>query len=103
MRIDQVLKRPLITEKTLSLAAMGKFTFQVDDRATKLEIAKAIEQAFGVHVKEVRTARLKGKSRRVGKKRKVAMTAVKVKAFAKLAQGEKIDLFAIGGGEEEKK
>lgn len=97
MNFFQILKRPIITEKSLALSSGGKYTFEVDNKASKKEIAKAIESAFGVHVIDLKTVNLKGKKRRFGPKRKeITMQATK-KAIAQLVEGEKIDLFTTGG------
>jgi len=102
MRTDQVLKRPIITEKSLSEAALGKYTFEVNSKGRKREIKQAVEEAFGVHVLSVRTVNLKGKKRRVGPRRKTAITSELTKAVVQLTQGEKIDLFTVPGQEEAK-
>lgn len=102
MRTDQILKRPIITEKSLAEAALGNYTFEVDGRARKSEIAQAVELVFGVHVKGVRTVNLKGKKRHFGPRRRIATTPSVTKAVVQLAPGEKIDLFAVPGQEEVK-
>ena len=51
-----ILIRPVISEKSYALIAEGKYTFRVDDRAHKTQIAQAVEEVFGVGVAEVRTA-----------------------------------------------
>lgn len=103
MKQTQVLKRPVITEKSLMAATFGQYTFEVDTQAKKPEIARAIEKAFGVHVKSLKTINLKGKKRRFGRRRAEIALPDKAKAIAKLAQGEKIDLFSVPGQEEVKK
>ena len=66
-----VVRQPLITEKsTLIREADGTYCFKVDPRANKLEIARAIEKLFQkdkVKVASVRTARVKGKTKRMGR------------------------------------
>lgn len=102
MRTDQILKRPIITEKSLSEAALGKYTFEVNSKGRKREIKQAVEEAFGVHVLSVRTVNLKGKKRHFGPKRRIATTSSVTKAVVQLAPGEKIDLFTVPGQEETK-
>ncbi len=64
----QVLKRPLITEKSTVEKEVGnKLFFEVDRRANKIEIRKAVEQIFRVNVLDVTTANVKGKVKRVGR------------------------------------
>ena len=58
----EVIKRPIITEKSMSLLDENKYTFEVDKNANKPEIKAAIEQIFdGVKVKKVRTMNYEGK------------------------------------------
>ena len=69
----EVIKRPIITEKSMSLLDENKYTFEVDKNANKPEIKAAIEQIFeGVKVKKVRTMNYEGKKVRtrhgIGKK-----------------------------------
>ena len=64
----RILRHPLITEKsTLRRQADGIYCFKADVRANKIEIARAVETLFGVKVAEVRTARVQGKRRRMGR------------------------------------
>lgn len=61
----EIIKRPVITEKSMDIAQDNKYTFRVDKKANKPEIKKAIEEIFdGVKVKKVRTMNYKGKNRR---------------------------------------
>ena len=69
----EIIKRPIITEKSMSLLDENKYTFEVDKNANKPEIKAAIEQIFdGVKVKKVRTMNYEGKRVRtrhgIGKK-----------------------------------
>ena len=102
MNRNQILKRPVITEKSLSQAALGRYTFEVESRARKKEISQAVQRAFGVHVLRVWTINLKGKKRRVGPRRKEAITSSWTKAIVQLKPEEKIDLFTVPGQEEAK-
>lgn len=63
---QDVLIRPLVTEKSTRLMEMGKYCFVVSRDANKIDIKKAVEQIFDVKVKAVNTVRVKGKPRRVG-------------------------------------
>ncbi len=101
MRQDLVLKRPIITEKTMALAQLGKFTFEVDPEATKQSIAQAVENYFNVEVTKVSTVTLHGKTKRFGVKRQPKKLADIHKAVVELKKGQKIDLFEVK--EEEKK
>lgn len=95
MRIDLVLKRPIITEKTMLLAQKGKFTFEVDNNATKQNIKKLIQDNFKVDVVEIQTTVLKGKTRRFGKKRQPVKLTDSKKAVITLKKGQKIDYFEV--------
>jgi len=61
-----ILKRPVITEKSMSAMADKQYTFVVDIKANKSQIKRAVEEVFGVKVKEVNTGRIMGKTKRVG-------------------------------------
>ena len=63
----EIIKAPVITEKSQAAQAEGKYTFKVDPKATKLEIKAAVEKIFNVKVTDVRTMNVKPKKRRVGR------------------------------------
>jgi large subunit ribosomal protein L23 len=86
-----VIRRPLVTEKNTVQNEVGIYVFEVDTRADKAEIKKAVEKAFKVKVVGVRTALCRNRSRRVGKT--LAPTKYWKKAFVRLKSGEKIKLF----------
>lgn len=86
----EIIKAPVITEKSVVIAQNGKYVFKVDSRANKIEIKQAIEKIFNVHVKEIRTINVKPKKRRVG--RYTGLTNRCKKAIVKLAEGEEINL-----------
>jgi large subunit ribosomal protein L23 len=87
----QVIIRPVVSEKSYALIAEGKYTFRVADRAHKTQIAQAIEEVFGVHVTEVRTAKVRSKPKRRGLTK--GRTRSWKKAIVQLAPGERIELF----------
>jgi large subunit ribosomal protein L23 len=62
-----IIKRPIITERTSDLMAMKKYAFEVDMRANKTEIKLAIEQIFKVKVTNVNTLRMPAKPKRYGR------------------------------------
>src|SRR5574344_1026722 len=64
--VEDVIIRPIMTEKSYSNIAAGKYTFEVAISATKVEIKKAVEDLFSVKVKNVNTLRYDGKDKRVG-------------------------------------
>ncbi|MEG0153436.1 MAG: 50S ribosomal protein L23 [Clostridium sp.] len=61
-----IIRKPVITEKSMAAMAEKKYTFIVDIHANKVQIKKAIEEVFGVTVENVRTLRNLGKTKRVG-------------------------------------
>ena len=86
-----VIIRPVISEKSYALIAEGKYTFRVNDRAHKTQIAQAVEEIFGVTVAAVRTAKVRSKPKRRGLQR--GKTRSWKKAVVQLAPGERIELF----------
>jgi len=67
MRIPHdLIIRPIITEESMNDMAFGKYTFEVDRRANKSEIKKAVEEIFDVKVKKVNTMNILGKEKRMG-------------------------------------
>ena len=86
-----IIIRPIITEHSYDMIAMNKYTFEVARDANKIEIAKAVEELFGVTVKKVNTINVKPKKKRV---RYVAgYTRHWKKAMVTIAEGEAVDLF----------
>jgi large subunit ribosomal protein L23 len=61
---EEIIKRPLITERSNDEIANGKYTFEVDRKATKVEIRKAVEKLFTVKVVSVNTMNYDGKKKR---------------------------------------
>ena len=62
-----IIKRPVITEKSMALTQDRKYTFLVAKDANKIEIAKAVEEIFGVKVAKVNTLNVQGKEKRTGR------------------------------------
>lgn len=84
---QDIIIRPIITEGSMENLAMGKYTFEVAKKANKIEIAKAVEELFGVKVAKVNTMNCIGKNRRMG--RYEGMTPNWKKAIVTLKEGEK--------------
>ena len=97
-----MLKKPILTEKTMQLASRGVFTFEVDAQADKRRIAGSVAGMYKVSVREVRTVIMHGKPRRTGKRRSVIRKPDWKKAFVRLADGQTIDAFQIGQADEKK-
>ncbi|MBC8279055.1 MAG: 50S ribosomal protein L23 [FCB group bacterium] len=88
----KVLKRPLITEKISNQTdEFGKYAFEVDKRANKIEIKKAVESRFDVDVTNVRTMNVRGKMKRMGKFQ--GRQSSWKKAVITLKEGQAIDFF----------
>ena len=87
------IKRPHITEKSLRLAGRGWYTFVVDEDANKEQIASQIHQLFGVDVTSVRTIKMAGKIRRVGRKMREVRRSDWKKAMVQLKSGQHLDIF----------
>ncbi len=86
----EIIKAPVITEKSMADKENGKYTFKVDPRANKIEIKNAIEKIFNVKVTSIRTINVKPEKRRVG--RYTGLTNRTKKAIVTLAEGQTIDL-----------
>lgn len=66
MTSHDIIRKPVITEKSMAAMADRKYTFIVDIHANKFQIKKAVEEVFGVEVENVATIRNLGKTKRVG-------------------------------------
>ena len=97
-----ILVRPIITEKSDKQMAKAVYTFVVDRKANKLDVAKAVEAMFNVSVDSVRTAVIPGKakSRSTRSGMVKGMKPAYKKAFVLLQDGETIDIFGDAGAEE---
>jgi large subunit ribosomal protein L23 len=92
MDLYSVIRRPLVTEKsTIARGEANKYIFEVDRRANKVEIEKAVEKLFKVKVLDVRTLNMLGKKKRVG--RTVGRKNDWKKAIVTLAPGQTIEVF----------
>ncbi len=86
----QLIKRPLMTERTTQAGESGWITFEVEKTATKPEIKAALEAIYSVKVERLNTMLVKGKSKRF---RGIAgRQSDRKKALVKLAEGQTIDL-----------
>ncbi|MGI2335817.1 MAG: 50S ribosomal protein L23 [Dehalogenimonas sp.] len=91
MQILEVLRRPLITEKSARLQDNGVYVFEVAESSTKPQIKAAVQTAFKVEVTAVNIVRVKGKVKRMGKG--YHRTPDWKKAMVTLKAGDKIELF----------
>ena len=86
-----IVKRPIITEKSYDLMNEGKFTFEVDKKANKIEVKQACEALFNVKVEKVNIVNVKPRTKRMGKY--VGKTKAVRKAYVKIKEGQDINLF----------
>ena len=91
MDAHDVLRRPVITEKSTMLGEAGQYAFEVARTANKIEVRRAVEQVFKVDVRAVNMIHVRGKMRRMGKTR--GLTASWKKAVVTLKTGQKIEFF----------
>jgi len=91
MHLYEVLRRPLITEKSTVLQVQGKYAFEVAGEANKPQIKQAVEKAFKVEVTAVNVMTMPGKRRRLGRRQLPAHPWKK--AIVTLKSGDKIELF----------
>ena len=87
MAAQDIITRPIITEKSMIGATEKKYTFEVAKKANKIEIAKAVEEIFGVKVASVNTINVRGRLRRQG--RHQGYTRAWKKAYVTLTQDSK--------------
>ena len=94
MTAQDIIIKPIITEKSMGGLQENKYTFKVAKNANKVEIAKAVEELFGVQVASVNTMNVRGRAKRVGLNRGV--TPSWKKAIVTLAEGSKTIEFFDG-------
>lgn len=94
MDARDIIKRPVITERSSEIMADKKYTFEVDVRANKTQVKDAVEEIFGVKVEKVNVMNYKGKFKRMGrfggytnKRRKAVITLTK--------DSKEIELFEV--------
>lgn len=91
MNLYEVLRRPVITEKSSSLQAEGKYVFEVAREANKLQVKQVLEKEFKIKVSAVNIITVPRKERKVG--RRVVFTQSWKKAIVTLQPGDKIEFF----------
>ncbi len=95
MNANQIIRRPLVTEKSTILREEGNvIAFEVDPNANKIEVKKAVEELFKVKVAEVRLFNVRGKMKRMG--RWAGKRRDWRKAYVRLKEGEKAPDFIEG-------
>lgn len=86
-----IIRKPVITEKSMAAMAEKKYTFIVHISANKVQVKKAVEEVFNVKVEDVKTMRIEGKAKRVGVH--LGKRADYKKAVVTLAEGSNIEFF----------
>ena len=84
MNAFEIIKKPVLSEKSYAGIASKKYVFVVDSRADKTQIKNAVEEAFGVKVAKVNTVNVRGKLKRQG--RSEGYTAAYKKAYVNLIE-----------------
>lgn len=86
-----IIVRPIVSEKSYAMIAQNRYTFEVDKRATKPQIADAVTEIFGVTVEKVNTMNVAGKPRRL--RYRAGKTRSWKKAVVTLKEGDSIEFF----------
>ena len=94
MDARSIIVRPIISEKSYAAIENNRYTFEVDKRASKPEIADAVAEVFNVSVTKVNTMRVTGKTRRL--RTSAGVTRSWKKAVVTLKEGDKIEFFEGG-------
>ena len=100
MRPEDIIIKPIITEESNACVQEGKYTFKVNKKATKVDIANAVEKLFEVKVLKVNTINVKGKEKRVG--RNVGKTSDWKKAIVTIDTNPDDKTYLAKGGKETK-
>ena len=100
MRPEDIIIAPVVTEKSNDEINLGKYTFKVNKKATKVDIARAVEKLFEVKVLNVTTITVKGKEKRVG--RNVGKTSDWKKAIVTIDTNASEKSYLAKGGKEVK-
>lgn len=92
-----VIVKPVVTEKTVEEMKKGKYTFLVSKTSDKSMIKESVQNNFKVDVLETATINMKQRKKRTMQGKTVRIHAFK-KAVVKIKEGQKIDVFNVGGG-----
>lgn len=96
MELTQVIKKPIITEKSMKQAAENQYLFEVNKDASKKDIARAVEAQFGVEVYRVTVQNKRGKGRRILKTGQQIVTPKQRRAIVIINPKDKIEIFEAG-------
>ena len=100
MKTEDIILKPVVTEKSNEDLQMGRYTFKVNKNATKIEIAHAVEKLFDVKVLKVNTISVKGKQKRVGVHQ--GKTSDWKKAIVTIDTNPQERTYLVAGGKTEK-
>lgn len=103
MDLYQVIRHPILTEKSTLLQSQNKYVFAVDEKATKNDVERAINKLFNVEVLDVKTFNVKGQRRRLLRLRKVTKRKDWKKAIVTVKKGQKIQVFESAKSSEKEK
>ncbi len=92
-----IVKKPIVSEKSFVAKENGKYVFMVDNLSNKHQLKQAIEDIFKVDVEKVWTMNLVGRAKRVGKKRQLKQGTPWKKVIVRLKEGQKIEIFEEKG------
>lgn len=90
-----IIKRPLVTEKAIAAQSMGKYSFVVENKATKGQVASEFEELFGIKALKVNLFILKGKVKSNWKTRTPIYRSNTKKAIITVKKDQKIDLLTL--------
>lgn len=94
--LENILIKPIISEKSLrQVETLNQYSFVIDRKANKIEVAKVVKKLWKVEVLSVRIVHLRGKRVAFGKRRTKGSRSGIKKAIVTLKEGDKIDLFEI--------
>ena len=97
MNLTYLIKRPVITEKSLEATKRNSYTFEVDAGANKDQIKRAMKEIFQVDVVNVRTSIKKPVTKSTGRKKMPGFTATIKKAIIEIKAGQTIKVFETKG------
>jgi len=97
---EDIIIEPIITEKSNDVLQAGKYTFKVNKKATKVDIARAVEKLFDVRVLDVNTIAVSGKQKRVG--RSIGKTSDWKKAIVSIDTDPQTKSYLTKGGKAKK-
>mgnify|MGYP001599762975 FL=1 len=95
MNLTAILKRPIVTEKSMRNSQMRRYTLAVARGASKQQIKQAVEKTFKVTVTKVNTLTVAGKTKLKGKRKLKTRSAAWKKAIIELKAGQTLDLFQV--------